>query len=244
MKRDRCIVTALLIGAAMLASTGASAQPREPAPAWVDPAGPPTEMDVWLRRMVGRYTFDGLVHVIAQGDCAPLPPQGSAPPPPFTPACQGVKGKGDCIGIGTGPGVQCVLNVMWQDMYDVNFEGGTVSALPGAISYLDPAMALFGLDPGRASINYLLVDNKGLPEGGPGSSTGNRATFRTTCVNQAVGCHRTIRIEAKQDSKLVYMWIDVEIEDGGARERVSTIMLSMRRVSQPQAIETGGTQRR
>lgn len=60
----------------------------------------------------------------------------------------------------------------------------TGDVVPGAVSYLNPAMALFGLDSRNSAINYLLVDNKGLPEGGLGRNTGNRATFRTRCVNQ------------------------------------------------------------
>ena len=47
-------------------------------------------------------------------------------------------------------------------------------------------MLLFGLDPAQSAIHHLMVDNKGLPEGGPGSNTGNRATFKTTCVNAPI----------------------------------------------------------
>lgn len=215
------------MSAAMLASNRTVAQPREPPPPWVDPAGPPTAMDVWLRRLVGRYTFDGMIKMNPQAECSPE-------------VCQGVKGKGDCVGVGAGPGVHCVLNLAWRDMYGVDFESGTVSAPPGAISYLNPAMALFGLDPGQSAIHYLLVDNKGLPEGGLGASSGHRATFRTPCVNTPVGCDRVIRIEAKPDATLLYMWIDAETGMGGDKNPASTIMLSLRRVPQDQvSAETG-----
>jgi hypothetical protein len=183
-------------------------------------------MDVWLRRLVGRYTFDGLVNLNPWGECG-------------LDSCQGVKGKGDCVGVGDGPGVQCVFNLTWPDVYDVNFGSGTVSAKPGAISYLDPAMALFGLDPGQSAINYLLVNNRGLPEGGLGASKGNRATFRTRCVNEPVGCDRIIRIEARPDATLLYMWIDVETGMGGDKTLASTIVLSLRRVPQDQVAQTG-----
>jgi hypothetical protein len=228
---NRLHLAALLAGAAALATDNvAGAQPRAPPPPWKDPAGPPTEMEVWLRRLVGRFRFEGMVHVMSMGDCAPLPPQGSDPPPPFVSACETVEGIGDCISIGTSPGVQCVLNVRWEDLYDVNFEEGTVTAAPGAVSYLNPAMALFGMDPGKASINYLLVDNKGLPEGGLGSNTGNRAMFKTACVNLDVNCQRIVRIEARPDARLLYMWIEVESVD--TRELVSSVMLTMRRLPQ------------
>jgi hypothetical protein len=230
---NRILVAALLRGAAALACDDAIAQPHAPLPPWTDPAGPPTEMDVWLRRLVGRFQFDGLVHVVSMGDCAPLPPEGSETPPPFVSACAPVEGVADCIAIGTGPGVQCVLNVRWNDLYDVDFEGGSVTAAPGAVSYLNPSMALFGLDPGQASINYLLVDNKGLPEGGLGSNTGNQAKFETDCVNLDVYCQRIIRIEAKPDARVLYKWIDAE--SVSTREKLSTITLSMRRIEQAEA---------
>jgi hypothetical protein len=227
----------LMVGFALLASSGALAQPREPPPAWEDPSGPPTEPDVWLKRLVGRYTFEGMVQI---GDCAPLPSMGAAPPPLPKTSCTGIKGKGDCVGIGDGPGVQCVLNVAWQDLYQVNFDSGEVSAVPGAVSYLDPAMILFGLDPGNSAIQYLLVNNKGLPEGGPGFNFGNRATFLTRCVNEPVGCRREIRIDAKPESSLLHISIDVGGETSGVEATVSSVVMTLRRVPQMEAGETSG----
>ncbi len=204
-------------------------------------------MDVWLKRLVGRYQFEGLVEVVKTEDhrCGQLPPDpaNSNPPPPAEPWCSSIKGKGDCIAIGTGAGVQCVLNVTWQDLYDVNMDDGKVYNLPGGVSYLDPAMLLFGLDPGKSGINYLLVDNKGLPEGGLGFVAGNRATFKTPCVNgpallgamkpldpPARTCDRTIYIDAKPDAKLVFMSIDIDINE----EPFTRYVMSLRRVPQVQ----------
>src|SRR5262245_2620164 len=80
-----------LTGMAMLVADPASTQPHPPPPPWEDPMGPPTEPDVWLRRLAGQYRFDGVV-------------KGS-----------GVSGKGDCAAVGTGPGVQCIFNITGQN---------------------------------------------------------------------------------------------------------------------------------
>jgi hypothetical protein len=105
-------------------------------------------------------------------------------------------------------------------------------------------MALFGIDPGKAGINYLLVDNKGLPEGGIGFLAGDRATFKAACVNAAIlfnsmkppprdresphVCERILRIDAKPDGKLVFMSFDIEING----DHWTRYEMSLRRVAQ------------
>ncbi len=213
----RVMVVALLACTALLAPGRVSAQPHTE-PKLEEIVTPTAEPDVWLRRLVGRYQFEGIINVVAKGDCG---------------YCEGIKGTADCVSVGTGPGVQCILNVAWEDIHEVvtpsDTERGGVYNIPGGVSYLDPAMALYGLDPGKSGINYLLVDNKGLPEGGLGFIAGNTATFRTPCVNTPVllnsmrppprgeaqwrTCDRTIRIDARPDAKLLFMTIDIEIND-------------------------------
>lgn len=197
---------AAALAIAILASAPASAQTH------VLPAG----MDNWPGRLAGRYHFEGVAHLLANGRCGTVG---------RFPACEPVTGTGDCIRIGTSQGVHCVLNVEWPAFTErFPSRNGT----PGATPYLNPAMVLFGIDPGNDSLSYLLVDNKGLAEGGSGSRTGNVATFLTTCVNVHSSCRRRLRIEAKPDANLLYMWIDVEL--GQLRQRVSAITLTLRRV--------------
>jgi hypothetical protein len=138
--------------------------------------------------------------------------------------------------------VQCILDVAWQDFYEVitpsddvssTGPGSGIYSLPGGVTTLSPAMALFGLDPAESGIKYLLVDQKGLPEGGPGAIRGNRATFKTTCVNgpelfsrmkppprppdppRLEGpprtCERILRLDAKPDASLMHWSMDIEI---------------------------------
>ncbi len=163
MSGIRILALTLLATGTLLHGNDADAQARQP-PQWNYEADPPVELDIWLRRLVGRFSFDGLVHVPGNGEC------GAPGSSVVTQPCQAIKGTADCVSVGTGPGVQCVFNVSWLDIWTVDFETGSV--VPAAVSYLNPAMAQFGLDPGKAEINHLLVDNKGLPEGGLGASTG------------------------------------------------------------------------
>jgi hypothetical protein len=254
------LLIATSLGAACLVFCGeAAAQARLPPPQWQDPAGPPVAADVWLRRLVGRYRIEGMVEVVydhpdyIEHRCGPLPPdpnQSDNPPPPAVPYCSGIKGKGDCVGIGSGPGVQCILDVSWQDIYTQ-----LGANLPGGVSYLSPAMLLFGLDPTQAAIHHLLVDNKGLPEGGPGANTGNRATFKTTCVNAPIllsrmpevvpderrpdrprewqTCNRVTRFSAKPDSRVVNISMDIDIND----ETFTRLEITMRRVEPGESAE-------
>jgi hypothetical protein len=254
MNFTRLTLIALVASATLLASGGASADPRGSVTAGQEP-GPPVPPQDWLRRLVGKYKFDGLVQVVALGDCAPLPPDpanqettSEAPPEPY---CRTIKGKGDCVAIGTGPGVQCILNVYWQDMYEIVYQASAEGAvdnaptgvfeLPGGVSYLDPSMALFGIDPEKSEINYLLVDQKGMPEGGLGYVRGNRATFKSKCVNEGTlldamkpvefnerlpnSCNRIIHFDAKPDSKVVLVSMDIEIND----DAFTRMTMTMRR---------------
>jgi hypothetical protein len=237
--------SALLMAATLLPGSihaNPRAQPDPPSVTAARPVTDPVEIGAWLRRLVGRYTVKGAVMIVY------------APPPNYVPAypcvtademrptdyCQGIKGKADCVAVGEGPGLQCMFNVTWLDIYEIvlpqvssggetNGDPVGVFSLPGGVSYLDPSMALFGLEPAKAGIHNLLVDSKGMPEGGPGFVTDHSAEFKTSCVNAAAlfsemkpaprsreegpprVCDRMIRITAKPDGKLVQVSMTIEI---------------------------------
>jgi hypothetical protein len=201
---------AVLAGAVALSCGIANAQPRaEPEIHFtsIAPITEPAQVAGWLQRLPGRYKYDGMIQMDV---CSQVPSEGGPPPPPSD-KCQGIKGKSDCIAIGTGPGVQCILNVTWQDIFTVDFESGT--ATESMVSYLDPAMELYGLEPGKLAMSRLIVNNKGIAEGGNGFIKGNTAFFSSPCANAAsVGCYRIVRIEAKPDSSLLYVWFSTKIE--------------------------------
>jgi hypothetical protein len=252
-----------MAGVALLASDGAGAEPRAPPRMEFVPT-PDAPMDVWLRRLVGSYGFEGSVEVVydhpdyVEHGCGPLPPDPaeseSIPQPPIIPYCSDVKGAGECIAIGKGPGLQCILDVAWRNFGYL--PGGDV--LAGGVSYLGPAMELFGMDPGKLVISHLLVDNRGLPEGGEGVIKGNKATFRTPCANAAEvleampplvesgirpqppyyhtawrTCDRVVRIDAAPDARVLHMSIDINLNG----ELFTRIVMTMRRkVLTPQAM--------
>lgn len=205
------VVALLLACATALLGTVAGAQPRTE-PEVDDTALPtitePAQVAAWLQRLTGRFKYDGMIQM---GPCAEAPSaEGGPPSPPSGDYCTGIKGKSDCVNVGSGPGVQCILNVTWQDLLHVDFESGQVEEL--SVSFLDPAMELYGLEPGRRAINRLLVNNKGIADSGSGSIRGNTATFKSPCTNPASTtaadeCVRTVRIEAKPDARLVHVWL-------------------------------------
>lgn len=205
----------VLTGAVAFACGIANGQPRaEPEINFkaLEPVTDPAKVAEWLQRLTGRFRYDGMIQM---GDCVQVPSAEGGPPPPPTDNCQGIKGISDCVPIGTDAGVQCILNVTWQDIYSTDFENGQVTEL--MVSYLDPAMELYGLDPGRAAINRFAVNNKGIGEGGLGFIKGNVATFKSPCANTAISstaerCFRTVRIEVKPDSKLLWMWFGTQFE--------------------------------
>jgi hypothetical protein len=188
--RVRIFLAALATAVGLLAASGAYAQPHLDPP--LESVNVPTpEQDVWVRRLVGNYKLDGMV---GSGDCTR----------PDT--CVGISGKMDCIAVGDGPGVQCVFKATWNSEIFTPF--------------LEPAMSLFGLDPGRHAINLMLVNDRGLPTKGFGTVKGHVGKFKTLCggANED-GCQVGIIIEAKPDARLNYMWMG------------DTIVIAMRRVS-------------
>jgi hypothetical protein len=235
MNQRRAGVAARLACAALLLAGAANADPRGAVTMGGEPV-PDTPLDVFLGRLPDKYKFEGSV---AGG-----------------PGTEWVSGTADCVVIGAGPGVQCIFNVTWQEIWDIRMPGegldsGPVGVfeVPGGIPYLDPAMALFGLEPGKNAISHLLVNNKGMPEGGPGAVKGNRLTFRTECVNAATllaamvpepvnnrlpdSCKRIVHMEAKPDSKVMWWNIDIEIND----EPYTRFVLTLRR--QPREEQDG-----
>jgi hypothetical protein len=126
-----------------------------------------------------------------------------------------------------------VLNIKWLDIREMDSEAGGIFNLPGGIANLSPSMMLLGLGAGESAVNYLLVDSKGLPEGGPGTIGGSRVSFTTSCVNARAlflsmkpppmpaeppnlrttprTCERTLRLEARDEARIVYLSMDIKI---------------------------------
>lgn len=190
----RILIAALLAGIGLLTLDPSRAQPHMQ-PTLDDVTVPTPPQDVWLRRLVGRFELGGMIQTgICQKDGADN--------------CATIKGKMDCVAIGRGPGVQCIVNATWR-LY---------SGTQDLDSFLDPAMSLFGMDPGRNTINLLLVNDQSLASGGSGVIKGHTTLFRMCRGEFEDGCPIGIIIEAKPDAGINYMWIG------------TNIVISMRRV--------------
>lgn len=267
-------LAAFMMFLVLLFAPESGAQPRattQSGGAMAQPVTGPAEMGEWLRRLVGKYRFEGMVQVVFGIGSADPPYPCVSDDGRATDYCQGIKGKGDCVAVGDGPGVQCMLNVYWIDIYETALQqadssGDKVDAsptgvfeIPGGVSNLDPSMSLFGLDPGRAGINYLLVDHKGIPEGGIGFINGNTATFRTRCVNEPAllnamkpqrpsadnpnarswdTCEKVVYIDARPDASIVHLTVDIVINDDPFTRQQMTL-----RREKPEESQAGESQR-
>lgn len=210
-----------------------------------EPVTQPGQIAMWLRRMVGHYRVEGSVFMLAR-TFEFRNTEGEMTEVEFGPRMVSAKGVADCAPVGTGAGLQCIFNVTWLDEFEtiVDPDQGPVGVfnLPGGAAYLDPSMLLVGLDPPGKGVTFLLVDKKGLPEGGSGTLAGERATLRAPCVNapklfQSMNpaakfndrlpqaCERITHIDARPDAKVVQLSIGIDLNE----ELVTQTNLTLRR---------------
>jgi hypothetical protein len=161
----------------------------------------------WMRRLVGQFRYVGFVELRDPNGA----PRGQ----------QAVSGKGDCVAFGLAPGVQCTIKVSWPEAH-----GDDGEEILGGVSNLEPAMVLYGLDPDELAVHYLLVDNRGVADGGLGYLKEDTMTTTDPCVGIPGDCTRTTRITAAPDGKLVQMQIDV-VREGNLAVRYLFAMRPM-----------------
>lgn len=190
------------------------------------------QIGAWLQQLAGNYRVEGSVWMLSR--FFEFYYQGEKREVEFEQRFESARGAGDCAAVGTGSGMHCIFNISWLDEYEtiMDPERGPVGVhnLPGGVSYLNPSMLLVGLDPDKQGVTFLLVDNKGLPEGGSGSLAGDRATLRAPCVNAPKlflamnpahkfsyrppqTCERIIQIDARPGAKSVLMDISIRLND-------------------------------
>jgi hypothetical protein len=138
---------------------------------------PDSPIAAWFRRMAGEYRATGAL-VYAGG--SPL----------------GVRGTTTCAIFGTGPGLQCTLNLQSAD----------------GMTHLAPGVFLFGFDLDRPQIRFMAVESTGSGEGSVGKLKGATATFRAECVlPDGQLCWRTTAITARPNSDQVRMEVTIEV---------------------------------
>jgi hypothetical protein len=194
MARRNILLAFVLTCMAMLASSDLYAQARGPrgkvlsrgVPDMSDPvqrAEMIAKLDTWLRRLVGKYRYEGFVQFGNGGDE------------------RLVSGTQDCWGFGEGPGVLCLTNMTWPYI-------GTYGQ-QGPPSYWEPALALYGIGPTPAEINFMQLDSRGQPEGIPTRLRGTDvARFQVPCTNEPALCRKIVKITAGADGGPIYLKID------------------------------------
>jgi hypothetical protein len=202
-----------LMGLAALGSGIAAADPRDIAEPPV-PLTPEmqearrvqmaTDMDVWLRRLEGRFRIEGVFY--RDGEEADA---------------RHAKGMEDCVTIGPGAGMQCVINVIWDEDYGADGQSGQTG-----VSALAPAMIEYGFDPVASRIRSLQVDNQSLAEPGEGTLKGQTMSSSTRCANTPAAqlCQRVTRVYIPPDRSYISVTIEVERN----YDRVSSLSLDLR----------------
>ncbi len=188
----RTALNPLLACAALLASGAAAAVPRgevvepdpdTPAEAMARRLQTAADMATWLPRLVGRFRIQG---TIGAGSPRPIP----------------ITGAADCIAVGRGSGVHCVLNAVWGAKGD---------------SLLGPASILFGMDPAAGMVRYLQLNTDGVVTSLAGTGEGPALLKNDTlswwcetnhkphpCMDRT-GREMTMRMRAPSDGKFIQM---------------------------------------
>jgi hypothetical protein len=220
MTRAGLVRSAWPVLVACLAGGAAMADPREIA----EPAEPMTpemsearraqmgvDMEAWLRKLEGRYRIEGVFY--RDGDEA---------------NALRAMGMEDCISIGPGAGMQCVLSVVWDADYGADGQGGQTG-----VSSLAPAMIEYGFDPVASKVRSLQVDNQSLAEPGAGTLKGETVQSSTRCANTAASqlCQRVTRIYIPPDRRYISITIDVERN----YDRVSSLSLHLQPMTPEEA---------
>jgi hypothetical protein len=243
----------LPVCAVLLASGTAMATPRMDVP----PPEPDTpekkearrlqaaaDMPAWMPRLVGRFKYNGIVQFFQAStpgaEVTEVPSkqkfysEGTCDEECYSsiPSLREAKGMGDCIAIGSGPGVQCVINVVWQEEWTPKGQ-----AVEGGVSFLGPAATIYGFDPMASKIRYLILNTKGIAESETGVLKGDTLSwiFDTHCESSGMNrCRQVTRVAALPDGNTIRTSIDIEKWD--LRDlrwwRLTTFSLDMHRVQQ------------
>jgi hypothetical protein len=217
MARRNFLLPVVLACIAMLASSDLHAQARgprgkvlsRPVPDMNDPAQRAemiAKLDTWLRRLVGKFRYEGFVQFGNGGDE------------------RLVTGTQDCWNFGEGPGLLCLINMTWPFIGSYGQQGPS--------SYWDPALALYGIGPSPLEINFMQLDRSGQPEGIPARMRGSDVVrFQVPCTNEATLCRKIVKITVGPDGGPIQMKIDKWGNYFGDMTPVNTYLLSLHRVA-------------
>jgi hypothetical protein len=252
----------LLACAVMLAPAHALADPRgiaePPEPLTPEAAAAQrvkqaADMKAWLPRLVGRFSVEGIADFngtgskqavsggqqtdsssLEGGEQAAAATDEGKPIDPFKQ--KGAGGRADCVAIGKGPGVHCLINVTWVPEWTP--QGDPVD---GGEPFLAPAMKLFGLDTNTPLIIQLQLDTDGVAELETTTLKGStvRWIYETRCESDThadARCRRVTRFYSPVGNSRIQLTIEFEKWNQSQSDwlPVSTFNLDMRRETDEQ----------
>jgi hypothetical protein len=153
----------------------------------------------WMERLVGEFRYEGHVERLS-GNSADM-------------NRADVRGHSICVRFGNAAAVQCQLNVTWPEI-----RGPDGAPVPGGVSALTPAIAVYSLEVRAKYVGYLNVDNEGVATGAKGWLLGDTLIARSPCADFAGKCERVLRLEALPDARVIRMRVDLE-RDGKVEVR-------------------------
>lgn len=146
----------------------------------VSALGPARNRDfiiLWLRQLPGRFVNEGTL--LQQGNTI------------------AVSGRSECVGIGAGPGVRCVIML----------------AAPGIDTHLNPGAYMLGLDLERPMAQYMSIDDTGVAAVAAGELRGDTFRFQTPCrAGSARTCTSTTRISTRPGSDTIRLRVDIRVD--------------------------------
>jgi hypothetical protein len=162
------------------------------------------QVSVWVKRLLGRFELAGVIHHVEYVD-----PDSGGPPQVMNEWTQGMGGKADCIAFADAPGLQCVINLVWPEVWNEM----TGKASLGGVSDLTPAMVLAGLDPDQDKLRFLMVTRRGFGYPGWSGLSGNSAITRPSCVDLpgVQTCEQKVQITAPADARLMQVVVSTKV---------------------------------
>lgn len=164
-----------------------------------------TEMQAWLKLLVGRYSVKGYVDLCGNGISQDQRP---------------VSGKASCIASGSTPNVHCAVNVRWpveSGAKGAPVLGGVSNLAPGELVFsierpIYPSFPVFkGVGVNGWGLVLLQLDNKGIPEWNSGVLVGNAFVARESCVGIPGDCHKITRVTINPDND-ISMVVDLHVD--------------------------------
>jgi len=180
------------------------AAPHEPPPVPEVVQVETPEVGVWVKRLLGRFQLDGVIHHVEYVD-----PDRGGPPQVMNEWTQGMGGKADCIEFAEAPGLQCVINLVWPEVWNEM----TGKASLGGVSDLTPAMVLAGMDPDKGKLRFLMVTRRGFGYPGWSELSGNSAITKPPCVDLpgVQTCEQKVQITAPADAHLMQVVVSTKV---------------------------------